>query len=85
MESIATFRDYIKLTHGGLDVIVNNAATAFKMSATEPFSEQAEVTCRVNFFATMNFCDEFFPLLRHHGRVVNVSSSSGKINKFGVI
>lgn len=85
IESIVTFRDYIKLTHGGLDVLVNNAATAFKMSATEPFSEQAEVTCRVNFFATMNLCDEFIPLLRHHGRVVNVSSSSGKIIKICVV
>jgi len=76
-DSIVKFRDYIKSTYGGLDVLVNNAAIAFKMSAKEPFSEQAEVTCRVNFFATMNFCNEIFPLLRPHARVVNVSSSAG--------
>lgn len=76
-DSIIQFRDFIKSTHGGLDALVNNAATAFKMSAREPFSEQAEVTCRVNFFATLNCCNELFPLLRPHARVVNVSSSSG--------
>lgn len=79
MESIVKFRDYLKLTHGGLDVLVNNAGIAFKNSATDPFSVQAEVTCRVNFFATMNVCNELFPLLRPHGRVVNVSSSAGKV------
>lgn len=78
VDSIVKFRDFLKSTHGGLDVLVNNAAMAYKMSATEPFSEQAEVTCRVNFFATMNCCNELFPLLRPHARVVNVSSSSGK-------
>lgn len=77
INSILKFRDFIKSTHGGLDVLVNNAAIAFKMRATEPFSQQAEVTCRVNFFATMNCCNELFPLLRPGARVVNVSSSSG--------
>ncbi|KAG4076173.1 hypothetical protein HA402_014722 [Bradysia odoriphaga] len=58
VDSIETFRDYLKSTHGGIDVLVNNAAIAFKNNATEPFSEQAEVSCRVNVFATMKFCDE---------------------------
>lgn len=30
--SIDTFRDYIKTTHGGLDVLINNAAIAFKVN-----------------------------------------------------
>lgn len=77
IDSIIKFSEFIKSTHGGFDVLVNNAAIAFKMSAKEPFSEQAEVTCRVNFFGTMNCCNELFPLLKPHARVVNVSSSSG--------
>lgn len=77
LDSIAKFRDFIKSTHGGLDVLVNNAAMAYKGNAKEPFSEQAENTCRVNFFSTMNCCNELFPLLRPHARVVNVSSSAG--------
>jgi len=30
-ESITTFRDYIKTTYGGLDILINNAAIAFKV------------------------------------------------------
>ena len=30
-ESINTFYDYIKEKHGGIDVLVNNAAIAFKV------------------------------------------------------
>jgi len=79
LESIQRFRDYIKSTHGGLDVLVNNAAIAYKVAATEPFSEQAEVSCRVNFIGTLNVCNELFPLLRKHGRVVHVSSTMGHL------
>lgn len=32
LESIQRFRDFIKDTHGGFDVLVNNAATAYKVS-----------------------------------------------------
>lgn len=30
-ESITKFRDYLKNTYGGLDVLINNAAIAFKV------------------------------------------------------
>ena len=30
-ESVKAFADYIKKTYGGLDVLVNNAAIAFKV------------------------------------------------------
>lgn len=29
--SITTFRDYLQKTHGGVDVLVNNAAIAFSV------------------------------------------------------
>jgi len=80
-ESINRFRDYIKETHGGLDILVNNAATAYKHNATEPFGEQAENTIRVNFIGTLNVCESLFPLLRKHARVVNISSSLGHLSK----
>ena len=31
VESIRRFADYIKKTHGGLDVLINNAGIAFKV------------------------------------------------------
>jgi carbonyl reductase 1 len=81
--SIEVFRDFIKNKYGGLDVLVNNAAIAYKQASTVPFSEQAEVTIKTNYFGTIAASDAFFPLLRPHARVVNVSSmlSSYSIRK----
>lgn len=83
LDSICQFRDYLKQEYGGLDVLVNNAAIAYKMNSTAPFAEQAENTVAVNFFHTLNVCKELFPLLRPHARVVNVSSSSGMLSNVG--
>ncbi|KFM77919.1 Carbonyl reductase [NADPH] 1, partial [Stegodyphus mimosarum] len=71
---------FLKDQYGGLDVLVNNAAITYKMADTAPFSEQAENTIKINFFATLNVCHHLFPLLRPHARVVNVSSSEGKLS-----
>ena len=37
-------------------------------ASTAPFSEQAEVTVKTNFFSTLNVCEKLFPLLRPHAR-----------------
>jgi carbonyl reductase 1 len=79
LDSIKAFRKYLEATHGGIDVLVNNAAMAYNQDATEPFGEQAENTVRVNFLGTLNVCMELFPLLRKHTRVVHVSSSAGHL------
>ncbi|ODN00613.1 Carbonyl reductase [NADPH] 3 [Orchesella cincta] len=79
--SIKIFRDHILKNHGGIDVLVNNAAMAFKNSATEPFSYQANMTLRVNYFDTLNVCDQLFPLLRKHARVVHMSSYAGHLTR----
>jgi len=72
--SIVKLRDFLKENYQGLDCLVNNAGIAFKQAATEPFSEQAQVTNQTNFFATLDICQVLFPLLRPHARVSNVSS-----------
>lgn len=79
--SVLKLRDYLQSTYGGLDVLVNNAAIAYKAAATEPFSEQAAVTLRTNFFNTYRVCSILFPILKSHARVVNVSSSAGHLQK----
>ncbi|XP_054713081.1 carbonyl reductase [NADPH] 1-like [Uloborus diversus] len=79
-DSIKILAEYLKKEYGGLDVLVNNAAIAYKNADTAPFSEQAENTIKVNFFATLSVCHELFPLLRPHARVVNVTSSCGKLS-----
>lgn len=78
-ESVMKFRDYVKNTYGGLDILINNAAIAFKNAATEPFEFQAEETIRVNYFSLRKVCTALYPLLRPHARVVHVSSSFGRL------
>lgn len=79
--SISAFANFIKEKHGGIDVLVNNAAIAFKHDATEPFGVQAEITLKTNFFSLINVCNALFPLLRPHARVVNLSSSAGFLHR----
>ncbi|XP_030434121.1 carbonyl reductase [NADPH] 1-like [Gopherus evgoodei] len=74
LQSIRTLRDFLKEKYGGLNVLVNNAGIGFKVADTTPFAIQAEVTMRTNFFATRDVCTELLPLIKPHGRVVNVSS-----------
>ncbi|XP_059178425.1 carbonyl reductase [NADPH] 1-like [Physella acuta] len=72
--SVVRIRDFLKENYGGLDILVNNAAIMYKPESTAPFSEQADVTTKTNFFNTLNVCHVLFPLLRTQARVVNVSS-----------
>ena len=70
VESIRRLADYIRKTHDGLDILINNAAIAFKMNDVTPFGDQAEITAQTNFFGTINVCNALFPLLRDHARFV---------------
>ncbi|KAJ8946455.1 hypothetical protein NQ318_014443 [Aromia moschata] len=79
--SVDRFKEYIQTKHGGLDLLVNNAAIAFKMDATEAFAEQAEKTIEINYFGTLRVCQALFPLLRSSARVVNISSSAGHLSR----
>ncbi|XP_049881914.1 carbonyl reductase [NADPH] 1-like [Pectinophora gossypiella] len=80
ISSIEKFRDHIVKEHGGIDILVNNAAIAFKNKAKEPASVQAEQTLFVNYFSTLTCCEILFPILRRGARVVNVSSSAGHLS-----
>ncbi|XP_046974062.1 carbonyl reductase [NADPH] 3-like [Vanessa cardui] len=79
-KSVTTFRDYIKEKYGYIDILVNNAAIAFKSNAPDPVAVQAEETLRVNYFSVVSSCEILFPLLRNGARVVNVSSLCGHLS-----
>ncbi|XP_063303470.1 carbonyl reductase [NADPH] 1-like [Pelobates fuscus] len=74
LPSIQALRDFLKDKYGGIDVLINNAGIAFKGADTTPFGIQAEVTMKTNFYGTRDICKELLPLIKPHGRVVNVSS-----------
>lgn len=76
LNSIITAAAFFKEAYGGVDVLINNAGIAFGKDQT-PFSVQAELTLKTNFFATRDMLTHFLPLVRPGGRVVNVSSTLG--------
>ncbi|XP_045486597.1 carbonyl reductase [NADPH] 3-like [Pieris rapae] len=80
-KSVEKFRDYLKENYGGLDILVNNAAIAFKVNAPEPIAIQAEQTLFVNYYSVLSTCEILFPILRNGARVVNISSSCGHLSK----
>lgn len=63
----------------GVDVLINNAAIAYKKASTAPFIEQATVTLKTNFTGTVNVTRALLPLMRPGGRIVMVSSSAGSL------
>ncbi|XP_063059650.1 carbonyl reductase [NADPH] 1-like [Engraulis encrasicolus] len=71
-------RKFLENNYGGLDVLINNAGMAFKVSATEPFGEQADVTMQTNYWGTLAVCKALLPILKPKARVVNVSSFVSK-------
>ncbi|KAJ8707331.1 hypothetical protein PYW08_010583 [Mythimna loreyi] len=79
-KSLEVFRDYIKSNYGGIDILVNNAAIAFKSNAPEPVAVQAEQTLFVNYFTLVSTCDILFPILKNGARVINLSSSAGHLS-----
>jgi len=81
--SIAAFAECVKNDLGGkIDVLVNNAAIAFKGSDPTPFARQAAPTLAVNFFGTVALTNALLPFLQMSPapRVVNVASESGHLS-----
>lgn len=79
-QSIDRFAKYIKEKHGGLDLLINNAAIAIFLNRDpSTLVQDATDTIRVNYTGTLNVCKAFFPLLRPHARVVNVASRLGML------
>jgi len=76
-ESIQEFRRHLE-NAGGLDVLINNAATAYLHTGVVAEDvKTAEATLGCNYFGTLSLCEELFPLLRPFARVVNIVSSCG--------
>lgn len=84
-DSVARLKTFVTNNYAGIDVLINNAAIAFKTASTEPFAIQAEETLRVNYFSLLRVCDALFPLLRPGARVVNVSSSAGHLSNISSV
>lgn len=81
LESINKFASYLKETYNGVDIIINNAGLFIHKEDNLPLIEEAKITFSLNYYGTINLCNALFPLLRPNGRVINVSSRLGLLNK----
>lgn len=64
------FSKMIKEKHGGIDVLVNNAAVAGA-------AKLADIPVMNNYHGTLDCCEYLFPLLNKNARVVNVGCRAG--------
>lgn len=78
-ESVKNFADFLKTKHGGLDVLVNNAAI-LEWDEIYPSYEAAKRNIDANYRSLLKIEEYIFPLLRDGARVVNISSACGHLS-----
>ena len=80
-ESIDSFVENLMKDYPHVDILVNNAAIAFKGSDPTPFDQQARPTISVNYFGTLSLTEKMMPLLQKSTspRIVNVASQAGSL------
>lgn len=78
-KSIATCAGEVQRRHGQVDVLINNAAMAYKHADRTPWTIKTRTTVIANFFGTLAVCDALLPCVKEGGRVVNVASMAGHL------
>ncbi|OAL50046.1 carbonyl reductase [Pyrenochaeta sp. DS3sAY3a] len=77
--SIRSLAEHLKEAHGdGIDFVINNAGIAM-----EGFNANVvKTTIGCNYYSTLEACHTLLPLLKPTGRIVNVASTAGQLNKY---
>jgi carbonyl reductase 1 len=81
--SIEQFTQQLYSDYPSIDILVNNAAIAYKAADPTPFAKQARPTITTNYFGTVQLTDALLPLLekseQSYPRIVNVASEVGHL------
>ena len=74
--SITSFVNTVTGKYPKIDVLINNAAIAFKAADPTPFNQQSRPTLRGNFFGTLELTEKLIPHLKKsdHPVIVTVAS-----------
>lgn len=83
-ESISAFVSKFKEDYDHWDILINNAAIAFKSADPTPFHAQAEPTVRTNYHGTVDLTLQMIAMLNENTnrslpRIVNVASMAGHL------
>eukprot|EP01121_Diplochlamys_sp_Union-15-3_P008503 TRINITY_DN2256_c0_g1_i1.p1 TRINITY_DN2256_c0_g1~~TRINITY_DN2256_c0_g1_i1.p1 ORF type:complete len:265 (-),score=54.20 TRINITY_DN2256_c0_g1_i1:49-843(-) len=78
--SINDISEWIKSEYGTFDVLINNAGYASQ--GPELNETIANKTLGVNYFGTKNLTKRLISLLKSDGRIINVSSAAGILDKY---
>jgi NAD(P)-dependent dehydrogenase (short-subunit alcohol dehydrogenase family) len=81
--SVEAFAAWLRVEHGGLDVLVNNAGVHYDtwQNAAEADLRVVEEALAVNLVGAWRMAVAMAPLLRPGGRLVNVSSGAGSFGE----
>lgn len=76
--SIINFRDYIRDKHGGIDILINNAAVI--SSLLKHSYEEDKMLIDINYKSVLTIQKVIFPLVRENGRILHISSDAGHLS-----
>ncbi|XP_045514836.1 carbonyl reductase [NADPH] 1-like isoform X3 [Pieris brassicae] len=78
-DSVLRFSEYLRKKHGGVDILINNAAVANSRDLYNSYEENKYIV-DVNYKSILTIQELIFPLVRNNGRIINISSDCGHIS-----
>ncbi|CAH2232587.1 jg10148 [Pararge aegeria aegeria] len=78
-DSVKIFAEHLKQKHGGIDILINNAAIS-SSNFTETSYEDSVRVIDANYFSILTIQEYIFPILNDSARVINISSDCGHIS-----